>query len=69
MDYLSPDADINEGDEVITSGKGGIFPPGLIVGDVTGVKTLEFSKGKTAEVKSYRYPQDISSVYLLLKED
>ncbi|MFH1414938.1 MAG: rod shape-determining protein MreC [Elusimicrobiota bacterium] len=69
MDYLSPDAEIREGDEITTSGKGGIFPPGLFIGDITGIKTLEFSKGKTATAKSYRYPQDISSVYLLLKED
>ena len=37
MTYLSSGAQIFEGDEVVTSGKGGAFPPGLLIGTVETV--------------------------------
>ena len=37
MTYLSAGAQIFEGDEVVTSGKGGAFPPGLLIGTVETV--------------------------------
>lgn len=38
MEYLSRDADIKRGDRVITSGLGSIFPKGIIIGEVIGIK-------------------------------
>jgi len=35
--YLSRDAEVHPGDRVITSGLGQIYPPGLVVGTITGV--------------------------------
>ena len=37
--YLASGAQIFQKDEVLTSGKGGSFPPGLLIGDVTTVMT------------------------------
>lgn len=37
MTYLSSGAQIFEGDEVLTSGKGGAFPAGLLIGTVTTI--------------------------------
>ena len=37
--YLSSGAQIFQKDEVLTSGKGGSFPPGLLIGDVITVMT------------------------------
>ena len=37
MTYLSAGSQIFEGDEVLTSGKGGAFPAGLIIGTVTTI--------------------------------
>ena len=37
--YLSSGAHIFQHDEVLTSGKGGSFPPGLLIGDVSTVMT------------------------------
>ena len=39
MVYLPSDADIKTGDMVVTSGLGGVFPPGLFVGVVREVRT------------------------------
>ena len=35
--YLDPDADVKEGDRVVTAGLGGPFPKGLVLGVVTRV--------------------------------
>lgn len=35
--FLPLDSDVQVGDRVMTSGQGGVFPPGLIVGDVVDV--------------------------------
>ena len=37
MEFVSQDAAVKEGDTVITSGLGGSYPPGLVIGRVTGV--------------------------------
>lgn len=38
MDYISHTADVQEGDEVVTSGLGGLFPKGLLVGRIVRVE-------------------------------
>lgn len=37
MDFIVKEADVKPGDEVVTSGLGGVFPPGLIIGYVEQV--------------------------------
>ncbi len=38
LDYLSPNANVAPGDRVVTSGHGGVFPPGLPIGVVSSVQ-------------------------------
>lgn len=65
LDYISPDADITEGDEVYTSGTGGILPGGLFVGNIVTVKDLEFSTGKKGVVRGAYYPQNAKYVHVI----
>lgn len=37
MEFVDQDATVKEGDTVVTSGLGGTYPPGLVIGRVTGV--------------------------------
>jgi rod shape-determining protein MreC len=37
MDFVGQDSGVRQGDTVITSGVGGSYPPGLVIGRVTGV--------------------------------
>ncbi len=39
--FLSPTADIREGDELVSSGLGGRFPPGYPVGSVLSIEKIE----------------------------
>ena len=52
MDYISQTADVQEGDEVVTSGLGGVFPKGLSVGRVSRVEMHEAGLYQTAWIDS-----------------
>ena len=41
LSYVSTDAEVEEGDTVITSGIGGVFPKGLPIGTVTSVEKTD----------------------------
>lgn len=43
--YLSPNSAISQGDRIVTSGHGGVFPPGLAVGIVAEVSEAGISIG------------------------
>lgn len=64
MEYISPGAEISPGDTVYTSGTGGIFPSGLVAGEVVSVETLDLSMGQRAGVRGRFYPQDAAMVYV-----
>lgn len=51
MIYLPQDATVREGDVVITSGLGDIFPKGLYIGEVVRVENEPFAVYKTAVIK------------------
>lgn len=50
--YLPRDAKIQAGDRVITSGLGGVFPKGLIIGSVIEVKAEEYGLSQYAVVRA-----------------
>jgi rod shape-determining protein MreC len=52
MELVEVGEEINPGDLVVTSGLGGNFPPGLVIGQVTSVRSLEFELFQEAEVRS-----------------
>ena len=52
MDYVLQTADVQEGDEVVTSGLGGLFPKGLLVGRVVKVAMHEAGLYQTAWIDS-----------------
>jgi len=52
MEFIPIDAEIVEGDLVVTTGQGGNFPPDLTVGQVTSFRDFEFELYQTAQVRS-----------------
>ncbi|MGZ3683311.1 MAG: rod shape-determining protein MreC [Bdellovibrionota bacterium] len=50
MKYLRRTDDVQEGDLIIASGIGGLFPKGLTIGKVTSVKKKNFGISQTVEV-------------------
>jgi rod shape-determining protein MreC len=51
LTYLRPDADVQRGDELMTSGVGGVFPRGLKVGTVTKLSYDAHLAQAAAQVK------------------
>jgi rod shape-determining protein MreC len=52
MTFIPLDAEIIEGDLVVTSGLGGNFPPDIVLGQVTSIRSFEFELFQEAEVRS-----------------
>ena len=64
LTYLDNDADIRVGDEIITSGMGGVFPSGIRIGVVKEVKIDPASAIKTAKLTPYVNFDRVEEVYI-----
>ena len=51
MKRIDSSSTIKEGEQVVSSGLGGIFPRGILIGDVTEVTTDDFGLTKMAYIK------------------
>ncbi|UOF93681.1 MAG: rod shape-determining protein MreC [Bordetella sp.] len=56
--YLSENSDIKIGDVFVTSGIGGIFPPGLPVAKVTEIQIDKISGFKLAVLEGFSFPEN-----------
>lgn len=63
--YLPPDADIKKDDVIVTSGLGGVYPPGRLVGTVLEVKEDKSSLLKRARVRPAVDFDRLEEVYVL----
>ncbi len=68
LDYLSCTCTILPGDEVVTSGLGGVFPEGLLVGHVTRVEMDRSGLYQRAEVAPSARLDDITYVFVVAPE-
>ena len=68
MDYISRAAFVKFGDIVITSGQGGVFPSGIIVGRVIKAVTLESSAYQRAIVKPVIDYDLVEDVFVIKKD-
>ena len=65
LDFLSDDIDVVAGDAIVTSGKGGTFAPGLIIGEVTEVLDHLTGVGRYAAVKPSVDLETLMYVYVI----
>ena len=63
--YLGPQAQVRNGDELLTAGIGGVFPAGLRVGTITSVAADPNTSGKKATVEPAARLQNVEEVLLL----
>lgn len=57
LDFLPVNADVVTGDKVLTSGDGGLFPPGLLIGIVTSVGSDHVKVRPVANLKALEFVQ------------
>ena len=63
LSYLSEEADVQEGDEVLSSGLGSVYPADLLIGKVVNVTADDYNRAKVAKVAP---AVDFSSLRYLL---
>ena len=69
LNYLRRDADIHVGDIVITSGTGGVYPKGLVIGRVVRVIAKPADYLKSAEVSPSVKADTLEEAFVVLKDD
>lgn len=68
MDYIMTDAEINPADEVISSGLGGVYPAGLVIGYVESVQIDPSGLFQYAEVIPAADFKSLDVVFIVLPE-
>jgi rod shape-determining protein MreC len=51
LDFIPQDADVETGDLVLTSGLGGNYPPNILIGQVTSVRSQDYDLFQSASVQ------------------
>ena len=67
LDHIDEDQIIRRGDAVVTSGEAGVFPPGLIIGDVVDLYIHNTGIGRYATVRPSRVFDAISEVFVIIE--
>lgn len=65
LNGLDSSTSVVSGGVVCTSGAGGVFPGGLLVGEVTSVKSDNISAGYYAEVRPYAELDELTDVFVI----
>lgn len=67
LQYVTQDEVLRDGDLVLTSGVGGVFPPGLVVGAIARVRQSDVSVFQEALVEPAVRARSLGRVYILGK--
>ncbi len=68
MEYLSPAAAVRPGDDVVSSGLGGVFPPGLLLGRIRRVMPDRSGLYQSAELDPAAGFQTLQMLFLILRD-
>ena len=68
LEGISNTKDVNVGDYVYTSGLGGVFPSGILIGSVTSITTDSYDLAKIIKVKPANDFNDINYVSVLKRK-
>ena len=67
LQYIDRRADISYGDSVVTSGMGGVFPKGILIGEVVSVSKKTYGIFQEAQVRSKVDFGRLEEVYIITK--
>ena len=67
LDYIDDDVTLLRSDPVITSGAGGVFPPGMLVGEIEAVFPHANGIGRFATIRPIREIDTISTVFVIIE--
>ena len=67
LTYLASSANLKPGQNVFTSGQGGIFPPGIPIGKIVDAQAVEFGLYTEARVKLFANIGNLEEVWVLMQ--
>ena len=65
MNYLDPEATIEQGDLIVTSGMGGVFPANVVIGTVAQLRQGDRDISLTALLEPAEQIKDVKEVFVL----
>jgi rod shape-determining protein MreC len=68
LQYINRRTEINYGDIVVTSGMGGVFPKGIMIGEIVSVTKKRYGIFQEALVKPYVDLGRLEEVYIITKK-
>ncbi|MBR4034166.1 MAG: rod shape-determining protein MreC, partial [Clostridia bacterium] len=63
--YIEPDSDIRVGDKVLSSGMGGVYPRGILIGRVSEISVDENTRTLTALIEPSADLDSISKLMII----
>lgn len=69
LSYLDSEVSLIQGDEVLSSGKGGVYPAGIVIGTVESVETAPSGKEKYAVIQPAVELEDIKMIFVITSFD
>jgi len=69
MTYLAADSEVKEGDRVLTTGTGSVYPGGLVIGYIARVETDPLNRTKIAYVNAAADLTDLKNAKLMVITD
>ena len=65
MSKLEEDHQLKAGDMVVTSGTGGVYPAGLLVGEVVSIAFNKYDASRSAVIKPFEDVRSITSAAVI----
>lgn len=69
LKYITKNHDVSKGDIIISSGMGGVFPKGLLIGQVRSVEKLDAELFLKIKVTPFADLAKLEEVFVLISED
>lgn len=66
FDLIPKDKEIFQGDIVVTGALGGVFPKGLLVGEIQEIKKLDIEPFQQAEIKPAFNTKEIENLFIII---
>lgn len=69
MEYVPVDKEIIEGDIVVTSGLGGVYPYGIVIGEVTSIENDKRNLSKSILIKSHVDFDFVANLFIVVPKN
>jgi len=66
LDFIPREAEIKEGDDIVTISLGGIFPAGFLVGEIKEIKKSDLEPFQQVEIKPFFDIKQLKKIFIII---